>query len=51
MKPQAMIELPPSHVDSPLYAKWIAIVEQMEAEGCDTSDAQSIADIEVANSN
>ena len=42
-------ELPPSHVDSPLYDKWLAIVTQMEAEGCDRSDAQSIADIEVAN--
>lgn len=43
--------LPPSHVDSPLYDKWLAIVTQMEAEGCDRSDAQSIADVEVANQN
>jgi len=44
-----MKELPPCHQDSPLHDKWLAIVAQMEAEGCTTSDAQSIADIEVKN--
>jgi hypothetical protein len=44
-----MKELPPCHQDSPLHDKWLAIVAQMEEEGCDTSDAQSIADIEVKN--
>lgn len=42
-----MKELPPCHKDSPLHDKWLAIVRKMEEKGCDTSDAQSIADIEV----
>jgi hypothetical protein len=42
-----MKELPPSHVDSPYFEEWVRIVEEMEAEGCTTSDAQSIADVEI----
>jgi len=42
-----MKELPPCHNDSPLHDKWLTIVAQMEEEGCNTSDAQSMADIEV----
>ena len=43
-----MKSLPPSHVDSPFHFKWLARIAELEAEGCDTSDAQSIADIELA---
>jgi hypothetical protein len=35
---------PPCHITSPLHSAWLAKVAQLEAEGCDTSDAQSIAD-------
>jgi hypothetical protein len=38
---------PPSHIDSPLHPAWLARVAELESEGCDTSDAQSIADIEL----
>lgn len=36
--------LPPCHVTSPLHSAWLAKVAELEAEGCETSDAQSIAD-------
>ena len=45
---RTMKSLPPSHVDSPFHFKWLARIAELEAEGCDTSDAQSIADIELA---
>ena len=38
--------LPACHQDSPQHAAYVARVEQLEAEGCDTSDAQGIADME-----
>lgn len=38
--------LPACHEDSPQHAAYVARVEELEAEGCDTSDAQGIADIE-----
>jgi len=39
-------ELPACHQDSPQHAAYVARVEELEAEGCDTSDAQGIADME-----
>ena len=44
-------ELPPSHVDSPLYDKWLAIVIKVEAEVGIRSYAEFIADTEVGNQN
>jgi hypothetical protein len=44
---QAARPLPPCHTDSPLHPAWLARVAELEAEGCDTSDAQAIADIEM----
>ena len=38
--------LPACHQDSPQHAAYVARVEELEAEGCDTSDAQGIADME-----
>ena len=38
--------LPACHHDSPQHAAYVARVEELEAEGCDTSDAQGIADME-----
>ena len=40
------INLPACHQDSPQHAAYVARVEELEAEGCDTSDAQGIADME-----
>jgi hypothetical protein len=40
-------ELPPCHQDSPRHQEWLARVEELEKEGCTTSDAQGIADIEI----
>jgi len=42
-----MAKLTPSHKSHPLHDQWTAKVAQLEAEGCSTSDAQSIADIEM----
>ena len=39
-------ELPACHQDSPQHAAYVARVKELEAEGCDTSDAQGIADME-----
>lgn len=39
--------LPACHVDSPQHAAYCARVEELEAEGCVTSDAQAIADLEL----
>jgi len=41
--------LPPSHQDSQRHCEWIAMVNQLESEGLDTSDAQGIADMELEN--
>jgi len=38
--------LPACHQDSPQHAAYVARVEELEAEGCDTSEAQGIADME-----
>lgn len=38
--------LPACHEASPQHAAYVARVEELEAEGCDTSDAQGIADME-----
>jgi hypothetical protein len=38
--------LPACHQDSPQHAAYVTRVEELEAEGCDTSDAQGIADME-----
>jgi hypothetical protein len=38
--------LPACHEASPQHAVYVARVEKLEAEGCDTSDAQGIADME-----
>jgi len=40
------MKLPACHEDSPYHAAYVARVEELEAEGCDTSDAQGIADME-----
>lgn len=47
----AATALPPSHVDSPLYDKWLAIVIKVEAEVGIRSYAEFIADTEVGNQN
>jgi len=41
--------LPPSHHDSPRHSEWLAIINQLESEGLDRSDAQGIADMEIEN--
>lgn len=41
------MNLPPCHIHSPLHQQWLARVSELEAEGLDTSDAQSIADMEL----
>jgi hypothetical protein len=38
--------LPACHQDSPQHAAYVARIEELEAEGCATSDAQGIADVE-----
>lgn len=38
--------LPASHQDSPEHAAYCARVEELEAEGLCTSDAQGVADVE-----
>jgi hypothetical protein len=38
--------LPACREASPQHAAYVARVEELEAEGCDTSDAQGIADME-----
>lgn len=38
--------LPASHQDSPEYEAYCARVEELEAEGLCTSDAQGVADVE-----
>ena len=40
------MKLPACHEDSPYHEAYVARVEELEAEGCDTSDAQGIADME-----
>jgi hypothetical protein len=35
------------HQDSHKHYQWIARVQELENEGCDTSDAQAIADMEI----
>lgn len=40
------MNLPACHEDSPLHDAYCARVEELEAEGCCTSDAQAIADLE-----
>jgi hypothetical protein len=40
------VNLPACHEDSPHYEAYVARVEELEAEGCTTSDAQGIADWE-----
>jgi hypothetical protein len=42
----AFKSLPACHEASPQHAAYVARVEELEAEGCDTSDAQGIADME-----
>jgi hypothetical protein len=42
------MNLPACHEDSPLFDSYVARVEQLESEGCTTSDAQGIADMEFA---
>jgi hypothetical protein len=39
--------LPACHWKSPRHKEWLARVEQLESEGLDRSDAQSIADMEM----
>ena len=38
--------LPACHEDSPRHEAYVARVAELEAGGCDTSDAQGIADME-----
>ena len=40
------MKLPACHEDHPRHKEYCARVEELEAEGLDTSDAQGIADIE-----
>jgi len=37
---------PACHEDSPQHEEWVKRVEELENEGCTTSDAQGIADME-----
>ena len=41
--------LPACHENNPQHAAYVARVEELESEGCDTSDAQGIADMEFDN--
>jgi hypothetical protein len=41
------MKLPACHQDSPNHKQWVKRVEELEREGCDTSDAQAIADMEI----
>jgi hypothetical protein len=45
------MNIEPSNINHPLHDKWLQLVAQFEAEGCDTSDAQSLADIELTYNN
>ena len=36
----------PSHEKSPYHEQWVRRVEELEKEGCTTSDAQAIADMD-----
>ena len=40
---------PACHENNPQHAAYVARVEELEAEGCTTSDAQGIADMEFDN--
>jgi hypothetical protein len=40
------MSLPPCHIDSPQHQAWLARVAALEADGLDTTDAQSVADVE-----
>lgn len=42
--------LPAPHQDSPEYEAYCARVEELEAEGLTTSDAQGVADVEFRES-
>ncbi len=41
------MKLPACHQDSPKHEQWVKRVEELEKEGCDRSDAQGIADMEI----
>ena len=41
-----MSHIPACHKKSPQHAAYVARVEELEAKGCTTSDAQDIADME-----
>lgn len=41
------MKLPACHENSPKHQEWVKRVEELEQEGCDTSDAQGIADMEI----
>jgi hypothetical protein len=41
------MKYPPCHEESPLHDQWVKRVQQLESEGLDTSDAKSIADMEI----
>jgi hypothetical protein len=40
------IKYPACHEKSPYHEQWLRRVEELEKEGCTTSDAQAIADME-----
>jgi hypothetical protein len=40
------MKYPACHEESDLHEKWLERVEELENEGCTTSDAQGIADME-----
>ena len=41
------MKLPACHQYSPKHEQWVKRVEELEKEGCDRSDAQGIADMEI----
>jgi hypothetical protein len=41
------MKLPACHENSPKHQEWVKRVEKLEKEGCDRSDAQGIADMEI----
>ena len=40
------MKYPACHEKSPYYEQWVRRVKELEKEGCDTSDAQAIADMD-----
>jgi len=40
------MKYPASHEKSPYYQQWVKRVKELEKEGCTTSDAQAIADMD-----